>query len=140
MSSEAVRLTIQVVLSVTFILGVLWVMFRVRGEPVTDHPAAPLLAFASIWLGVSAIGLGIFLWFTTNPDPWVVTTVLAYAAAISTGTLSLWVYRNTPPEMTSEPIQMQKQQARIGIALGLTSVALWYTFILTHKPILTPTG
>lgn len=140
MPNEAVRLTIQVILSIAFIFGVLWIMFRVKGEPVTDSSAAPLLAFTSIWLGVAAIALGIILWWAANPDPWVVVTVLAYAGAISIGGLALWIYRHTPPEMTTEPIRMQKLQARIGIAMGLTAVALWYVFIFTHKPILTPTG
>lgn len=138
--SIELQLTLKVVASLAFIFFVLWCMWRIKGEPVTDSPAAPILALASTWAGLASVATAIWLWITSQPDIWVVIDVIFWAAAISSGGLAMWVYRHTPPTQMTEPIQMQRMQARVGIGLGLAAVALWYVFILSHKPILTPTG
>ncbi len=132
--SDTLRLSIQVTVSIAFIIGVSWYLWRLPGEAVTESAAAPLLAFASAWLGLIAVGAGAAQWWVSDPDRWVVLVVLLYAAAISTGGFALWTYRHTPASQMTEPIQMQRFQARAGIVLGFLAVVLWYVFILTHLP------
>ena len=138
--SEELRLTIQVAVSLAIIFGVLWWMWRMRGEAVTDSAAAPVLAFASVWFGVAAVGIDIWLWFTRNPDAWVVVEVIAFSATLATSLLSLWIYRYTPAEQMSDEILMQRLQARVGLTLGLLAVLGWYVFVLTNKQVFTPVG
>ena len=138
--SIEVQLTLKVLASIAFIFFVLWCMWRVKGDPVTDSAAAPILALASSWAGLASVATAGWLWISKQPDIWVVIDVIFWAAAISTGGLAMWVYRFTPAEQMTEPIQMQRMQARVGIGLGLAAVTLWYVFVLSHKSILTPTG
>lgn len=138
--NEAVRLTIQVIISLAIIYAGIWGMFRIPGKPVLDSAAAPILAFSSVWVGMVSIITAIYLWITAIPDIWVVVVVIAYSAAISIAGFCMWIYRHTPPSQFTEPIHLQRLQARVGIMLGMISVVLWYIFILTHKQILTPTG
>lgn len=138
--NDVVRLTIQVIVSLGIIYGGLWWMWRLPGKPILDSAAAPILALGSVWLGLGAVGTAIWLWWTSVPDVWVVIVVGLYSAALATGGFCLWIYRATPAESMTDEILMQRLQARVGIALGLLAVALWYVFILTHKTVLTPVG
>jgi len=140
--NEEVRLTIQVLISAGIIYGVIWWMWRIKGEPIVDSAAAPVLAFASVWAGLASVVVGGYLWFASAAacDWWVPIHVGVWSLAICFSGLSMWIYRQTPAEQMSEPIQLQRAQARIGLILGLVGVVLWYVFVLTHKAPLTPIG
>lgn len=130
--SEEIRLTIQVLVSLLIIFGALWWMWRIPGEATTGSIAATMLAFVSIWFGVASIAAAVWLWWTSVPQFWAVTTVLIWAAAISTGLLALWTYRHTPPDQMPEEVHLQRMQARVGVALGMVAVALWYTYTISR--------
>lgn len=130
--SEELRLTMQVVLSAAFIFAVLFGVWRIPGEAVTDSAVAPLLAFSSVWVGISSVVVGGYLWIAANQDTWVFIHVLVWSAAISLAGFSLWIYRHTPAEQMTEPIQLQRAQARIGLFFGIIAVVLWYIFVITH--------
>ncbi len=129
---DEIRLTIQVVVSLLIIFGVLWWMWRIPGEAIRGSVAAAMLAFVSVWFGVASIGAAAWLWWTSVPQFWAVSTVLIWAAAISTGLLALWTYRHTPVDQMPEEVHLQRMQARLGVALGLVAVALWYIYMITR--------
>lgn len=131
-----IRLTIQVLGSLAIIFGVLWWMWRIPGSAVLDSTAGVLCSFVSVWIGLASVIGGLFLWITDRPEIWVPLHVALWAAAISTGGLGLWVYRHTPPEQMTEPIQWQRMQARIGLGEGLLAVILWYAFMIRNLAIL----
>lgn len=137
---DGLRLTIQVLGSLVVIFGVLWVMWRRPGPEVPDSPAAAVLAFASVWTSLAAIGVCIWLWWTGKPDAWVVVSALLWSAGLALGGYALWTYRHKPADQMPEELLTQRLQARVGIVLGLIAVMLWYIFVLTHKAILTPIG
>lgn len=134
------RLTIQVVVSAGIIYGVIWWVFRMPGEAVVDSAAAPILAFCSVWVGLLSVVVGGWLWVTSKEDVWVPVHVVIWSIAITMAAFSLWIYRHTPGEQMTEPIQMQRAQARVGLILGLVGVVLWYVFVVTHKQVFTPIG
>lgn|GEM_PF-6266576 len=136
--TDEIRLTIQVIVSLIIIFGVLWWMWRIPGEPVTASLAATTLSFSSVWLGVASVLVAAWLWWTTQPQFWAITTVLIWAAALSTGLLALWTYRHTPLERMPEEVQLQRLQARVGITLGLISITLWYIYMIVRFSTLTP--
>ncbi len=125
MTEEAVRLTIQVLVSAGVIYAVIWWVFRMPGEAVTDSAAAPILAFTSVWVGLFSILAGGWLWFTDRKDVWVPVHVLVWSLAITLAAFCLWIYRHTPAEQMTEPIQLQRAQARIGLFFGLIAVVMW---------------
>lgn len=137
--TDEIRLTIQVIVSLIIIFGVLWWMWRIPGEPVTASLAATTLSFSSVWLGVASVFIAAWLWWTTQPEFWAITTVLVWAAALSTGLLALWTYRHTPIDRMPEEVQMQRLQARVGVTLGLISVTLWYIYMIARFSTLSPT-
>lgn len=137
---EALRLSLQVIVSLLIIFGVLWWVWRLPAKPTTESSAAPVLAFGSVWFGLAALAVDGWLWFTPNPDAWVVVETLLYAGTLTTGYLAVWIYRGTPETMRSDEVQMQRLQAQVGLTLGIFAVIFWYLFILVHKPILTPIG
>lgn len=124
-------MTLLVLGSLLIIFGGLWWMFRIPGEAVIESASAPILAFVSVWLGVAAAGQGAWMWIRNHPEL-LISTAITYAAALSTAGWALWTYRHTPPDQMTEEIQLQRLQSRVGIALGLVAVFLWYTFIFTH--------
>lgn len=130
--SDEIRLTIQVVISLGIIFGVLWWMWRLPGEAAPGSTLAAALAFCSVWIGVGAVVVAGWLWWTSRPQLWAVVTVLIWAAALSTGLLALWTYRHTPIEQMPEEVLLQRLQARVGIGLGLVAVALWYAFMISR--------
>jgi len=136
--SDEIRLTIQVVVSLVIIFGVLWWMWRIPGEAVTASISATVLAFCSVWIGVAAIGVVGWLWWTAHPGPWAVVSVLIWAAALSTGLLALWTYRHTPRDRMPEEVLLQRVQARVGVALGLIAVVMWYVFMIVRLSMLAP--
>lgn len=129
---DEIRLTIQVVVSLLIIFGVLWWMWRIPGEAIRGSVAAAMLAFVSVWFGVAAIVAAAWLWWTSVPQFWAITTVLIWAAAISTGLLALWTYRHTPPDQMLAEVHLQRAQARVGVALGLVAVTMWYIYMITR--------
>lgn len=129
-----VRLTFQVLVSLGIILGVVWWVWRLPGSPVTDSASAPYLALGSVWIGLAAVLHNIRLWLDPLAPVVIATGVILYALAITAGYFALWTYRATPPEMMFEPIVLQRQQARMGIGLGLLAVALWYLILLRAAP------
>ena len=135
--SDELRLTIQVVISLMIIFGVLWWMWRLPGEAVEGSNAATTLSFSSVWLGVASIVVAVWLWWTDDPQFWAVTTVMMWAAALSTGLLALWTYRHTPIDRMAEEVLLQRLQARVGVGLGLVSIALWYAFMILRFSTLT---
>jgi len=137
---EGLRLTIQVIISALIIFGVLWWMWRIPGKPVTDSAAAPVLALGSVWAGLASVIVGGWLWLASYQEIWVLIHVVTWSLALTLSGLALWIYRHTPPEQMPEEVFLQRTQARIGLAFGLLSVMLWYLFVLTHKPPLTPIG
>ncbi len=138
--TEEVRLTLQVVVSAIFIFVVLVGVWRIPGAAVLDSALAPVLAFSSVWVGLASVVVGGYLWFAGNADAWVFVHVLVWAAAITLGSLALWIYRHTPAEQMTEPIQMQRGQARVGLFFGVMAVVLWYIFVITHAGAVTPGG
>ena len=135
--SDEVRLTIQVVVSLMIIFGVLWWMWRIPGEAVAGSLSATVLAFCSVWIGVGAIGVAAWLWWTAQPGPWAVVSVLVWAAAISTGLLALWTYRHTPVDQMAAEVHLQRLQARVGVIFGLVAVFMWYVFMIVRLSALT---
>ncbi len=135
--SDEIRLSLQVIGSLVIIFGVLWWMWRVPGEAVSGSLAAAVLAFCSVWIGLAAIGLAGWLWWSANPGPWAVASVLVWAAGLSCGLLALWTYRHTPASTMSEQVLLQRLQARVGVALGLVAVAMWYVFMIARLSTLT---
>lgn len=134
---DEIRLTLQVIVSLMIIFGVLWWMWRIPGEPVTASLAATTLSFVSVWLGVASVGVAMWLWWTSNPQSWAITSVLIWAAALSTGLLALWTYRHTPVDRMPEEVILQRFQARVGVGLGLLAVVLWYIFMIVRFSSLT---
>jgi len=132
--SDEIRLTLQVIVSILFILAVLWALWRLPASEDADGGFAPVLAFASPWLGVAAALSGVALWFVADSSVGiaVVVCVALYAAALAGGGWVLWTYRALPPERTPEEISLQRLQARVGIGLGLVAVVLWYVYVATH--------
>lgn len=135
--TDEIRLTIQVIVSLMIIFGVLWWMWRIPGEPVTASLAATTLSFVSVWVGVASVGVALWLWWTSNPQMWAITSVLIWAAALSSGLLALWTYRHTPVDRMPEEVLLQRLQARVGVGLGLVAVVLWYIFMIVRFSSLT---
>ena len=140
--TDELRLTIQVIVSLMIIFGVLWWMWRIPGEPVTASLAATTLSFASVWLGVASVGVAMWLWWTSQPQMWAITSVLMWAATLTSGLLALWTYRHTPVDRLPEEVLLQRLQARVGVGLGLLAIFLWYIFIIVRFSSLTfaPSG
>ncbi len=130
--TDEIRLTLQVIVSLLIIFGVLWCMWRIPGEPVTASLAATTLSFVSVWLGVASVVVTLWLWWTSQPQTWAITSVLIWAAALSSGLLALWTYRHTPVDRMPEEVLLQRLQARVGVGLGLVAVTLWYIFMITR--------
>lgn len=135
--SDEIRLSLQVIGSLVIIFGVLWWMWRIPGEAESGSLAAAVLAFCSVWIGLVAIGVAGWLWWSANPGPWAVASVLVWAAGLSCGLLALWTYRHTPASAMSEEVLLQRLQARVGVALGLVAVAMWYVFMIVRLSTLT---
>ncbi len=140
MNDETIRLTIQVLASAAVIYAVIWWVFRMPGPAVTNSAAAPVLAFCSVWVGLLSVVVGAWLWFTAKEDIWVPVHVVIWSLAITLAAFSLWIYRHTPAQQMTEPIQLQRAQARTGLILGLIAVVIWYIFVISHKQPLTPIG
>ncbi len=130
---------IQVGASGALVAGVLWWMWRLprRGEAMLA--VAPVMALGSVWLGLAGVGLSLGLWWVTLPD-WLVAVVLLVfdPASIAAGVLVLWAYRGDRSGETT--VWLQRQQAWVGIGLGLAAVAVGYWYVMTHKPLFTPVG
>ncbi len=138
--SDALRLTIQVGASAVLVIAVLVFMWKL---PKTDrfHGWAPPLALCSAWAGLIGLVLAVLLWFqTVGQDAWVVSVLLFVApASLCMGVLVLWIYRSDEDHL-EETVNMQMTQARVGIFLGLLTVALGYAFVMTNKEPFTPVG
>lgn len=83
------------------------------------------------------------LWWVGYPDVWLVGLLLLVdPATIAAGILVLWLYRGPLTAQGDEAVAMgrQRQQAVVGIALGLLAVALAYVYVMTHKRPFTPVG
>ena len=111
------RVAMQVGASVLLVAVVLYFMWRMprRGDALAGW--APPLAFMSAWSGLLAVVFSALLW------------VLPYPV--------LWIHRGAT---ASEPVDMQRLQARVGVALGAVAVAIGYVYVMTHKTIGTAPG
>lgn len=138
--SEGLRVSLQVAASAALVIAVLVFMWKL---PKSDrfHGWAPPLALSSSWAGLIGLGLAIMLWFQqAGKDAWVVSLLLFVApAALCMGVLVLWIYRSDDDHL-EETVLMQMTQARVGIFLGLATVALGYAYVMTHKEPFTPVG
>lgn len=137
------RLLLQVIVSCLIVAGVLWWMWRLPRRGEGWLLAGPLLALASVWAGVAAVVASGLLWWVVVADELLVVVLLALdPAALATGVLVQWIYRSPlelrPDEVLS--VARQRQQAWVGIALGLVAVAVGYVFVMTHKKPFTPVG
>ena len=131
--------TLQVAGSVLLVMVVLWFMWRLprRGEALFGW--APPLALLSAWGGLLALAATLLLWVVSTVDAWLVLVLLMLdPGAIATGVLVLWIYRGHLG--TSETIEMQVIQAKVGIFLGCIAVAIGYLYVMTHKTPFTPIG
>lgn len=126
-------LTLQVLGSLALIAAVVWFVFKLPGGGEALLGWASPLALFSAWAGLLGLGLTVLLWVLPWPDYWLVAAFLGfYPAALASGVLVLWLYREeTSP---AEGVEAQLLQARVGIALALFAVALGYVFVFTHAP------
>ena len=128
-----------VLASFSLVAAVLWFMFRMPASGAGLYPWAPSLALVSAWFGLGAVALAAALWSLDHADYWVALALLLVdPAALTAGVLVLWIYRHEGAEV--ETVVLQKQQARVGIALALIAVAAGYAFVMTHKTPFTPVG
>jgi len=128
-----------VLASFSLVAAVLWFMFRMPASGSGLYPWAPPLALVSAWFGLGAAALAAALWSLDQADYWVALALLLVdPAALAAGVLVLWIYRREGAAI--ETVVLQKQQARVGIALALIAVAAGYTFVMTHKTPFTPVG
>lgn len=133
--ADDLRLTMQVLVSMAIIVGVVWWVWRLPGEAITESASAPYLSLGSVWAGLAAV-LHNFLLVKNPFSPVTITIgVVLYAIAISAGYLALWTYRYTSPATMTEPIHMQRMQARIGLGLGILAVTMWYVILLNAAPV-----
>jgi len=123
--TDELRLTIQVIVSLMIIFGVLWWMWRIPGEPVTASLAATTLSFASVWLGVASGGVAMWLWWPSQPQMWAITSVLMWAATLTSGLLALWTYRHTPVDRLPEEVLLQRLQGMLLDTLLLSTPRLF---------------
>ena len=132
------RVAMQVGASVLLVAVVLYFMWRMprRGDALAGW--APPLAFMSAWSGLLAVVFSALLWVLPYPDLWVVALFLVLdPLACAAGVLVLWIHRGAT---ASEPVDMQRLQARVGVALGAVAVAIGYVYVMTHKTIGTAPG
>ncbi len=137
------RLFAQILASGLIVAGVLWWMWRLPRRSDAWLTIAPWLALGSAWLSLASVVSSAGLWWASAPD-WLVTVVflLLDPGAIGAGVLVLWVHRDwkTWAGDDAQTVARQRQQAWVGIALGLTAVAIGYVYVMTHKRIFTPVG
>jgi len=62
--------------------------------------------------------------------------------SIAAGTLVFWIYRGFGQASDSQAatVDLQRFQARVGLAMGLLAVAIGYVYVMTHKQPFTPVG
>ena len=138
-SSLVTQLTVQLLVSALIVIAVLWFMWRLPRDGERFFAWAPPLALISAWGGLVGLIYSGLLWVLPFPDRWLVLVFLILdPMAIGAGTLVLWIYRGH--EATSDTIDAQALQARVGIGLGLVAVAIGYFFVLTSKAPMTPVG
>lgn len=129
----------QVSLAILITATVLWFMFRIPRRGESFYEWAPPLALFSAWMGLAALTLSGLLWLMELSDQWVALGLLLVdPATLTAGILVLWIYRTNPNPATT--IQLQRLQAKVGIALGLAAIALGYAYVLNHKTPFTPVG
>lgn len=134
------QLTLQLIVSAMIVLAVLWWMWRLpasRGE--TLYGWGPPLALLSVWVGLVSLVTTVVLWFAPFPDALIVILFLLMdPAALTAGVLVLWIYRGD--ERDEQTVELQRQQAWVGIILALLAVAGGYAYVMTHKSPFTPVG
>lgn len=130
MSSVAV----QVVVSLLIVAAVIAFMWRMPAREGAYFLWAPYLAITSAWSGLLSLA-GSLLLFTgvlPAPDVWVVLLFLGLdPLAVGAGVLTLWIYRGQPTAEAT--VGAQRVQAKVGIVLGVLSVAAGYVYVMTHK-------
>lgn len=132
------RVAMQVGASVLLVAVVLYFMWRMPRRSEALAGWAPPLAFMSAWSGLLGAVFSALLWVLPYPDVWVVVLFLVLdPLACAAGVLVLWIHRGVAD---SEPIDMQRMQARIGVTLGAVAVAIGYAYVMTHKTIGTAPG
>jgi hypothetical protein len=133
------QVAIQVAASVGLVVAVLWWMWRLPRENEALFGWGPPLGLLSAWCGAVSILGTACLWIAPQPDKWIAMLFLILEpAAVAGGILVLWIYRGY--EDDGQTISLQRQQATVGITLGLIAVAAGYLFVMTHKTPFTPVG
>lgn len=126
--------TIQVVVSLLIVAAVIVFMWRMPVREGAYFVWAPYLAISSAWAGLLSL-IGSLLLFTgwlPTPDAWVVLLFLGLdPLAVGAGVLTHWVYRRQ--HAVEATVSAQLLQAKVGIALGVLSVAAGYYYVMTHK-------
>ena len=125
-------------MSVLLVAVVIWLMWRL---PVKDGSAGwtPAVALLSPWAGLAAVLGSAGLWGLPYPDRWLPVLLFGLdPVAIGSGTLVLWAHRGDANPV--ESVVQQRQQANVGIGLGLAASALGYIFVMTHKTPFTAIG
>ncbi len=125
-------LWLQVTLSFVLVTMVLFFMWRLPRRGESFFGWAPPLALISVWAGLMAVVCAVITWFVSRPDPLIAASLLFVdPAAITTGTLVLWIYRRyESPEQT---IGQQRIQAVVGIVLGILAVVVGYVFVFVYR-------
>jgi len=137
------RLFIQVVVSCLIVVGVLWFMWRLPRRSESLYPYAPILSLGSVWMGLLAVVGSALLWWVGFPDQLLVVVMLILdPGSISAGVLVLWIYRgaHSMDSQSQDTNRQHRQQACVGIVMGLIAVVLGYVYVMTHKRLFTPVG
>lgn len=125
---------VQVVVSLLIVAVVIAFMWRMPVREGAYFMWAPYLAITSAWSGLLSL-VGSLLLFTgwlPAPDAWVVLFFLGLdPLAVGAGILTHWVYRRQ--HAVEATVSAQRVQAKVGIVLGLLSVAAGYVYVMTHK-------
>jgi len=136
------QIALQVSASLLLVYVVIWAMWRMPKAKESSLVVAPSLALMSVWCGLLGVLGTIYLWWTQTPDHWLPPLLLILLpGSAAGGTLVLWLYRQFEgDEELMATVEIQRTQARIGIALGLIGTGIGYLFVLLHKAPLTPVG
>lgn len=130
---------LQVALSVGLVVVVVWWMWRLPRKSEGLFGWGPPLGLLSAWCGAISFLGSACLWIAPYPDKWIAVLFLVLEpAAVASGILVLWIYRGV--EADGATVSLQRQQAVVGIVIGLAAVAAGYVFVMTHKTPFTPVG
>ena len=129
-------ITIQLIVYILLIIGVLYFMWKLKGDTKRFYGWAPPLAITAVWTGLIAALGSVAIWISPiDFNTWLITSLLFLDPfCMTTATLVLWIYRNTPRENLEDTIFQQLTQAKIAIFLGSIAIALGYAFVLLHPP------